>query len=66
MEQYKIRAKKVGAGQYEITVLKNDESKMYIENDMTIIDSWFGINDNTENFYTEAEAIKLIISKAGF
>lgn len=63
-DNYTIRTKKVGAGHYEITVLKNYESKMYVETDMHIIDALN--DDDPDNFYTEAEAIDLIISKAGF
>jgi len=64
--EFTIETKKVGAGQFEITVtdLANNEIKSYIECDMTLYDALTdedGIYD-----VSQWEAMQIVIRKAGF
>jgi hypothetical protein len=56
-----IQTKKVGAGQFQITVIDGDNVKSYIENDMTLYDAL----TEADGMYdiSQDEAIQIVISK---
>ena len=64
--EFTIETKKVGAGQFEITVIDsaNDEIKSYVENDMTLFDAL----TEEDGMYdmSQWEAMQIVIRKAGF
>ena len=57
----RIQTKKVGAGQFQITVIDGDNVKSYIENDMTLYDAL----TEADGMYdiSQDEAIQIVISK---
>jgi hypothetical protein len=59
----RIQTKKVGAGQFQITVIDGDNVKSYIENDMTLYDAL----TEADGMYdiSQDEAIQLVIYKSG-
>ena len=56
-----IQTKKVGAGQFQITVIDGDNVKSYIENDMTLYDAL----TEADGMYdiSQDEAMQIVISK---
>lgn len=64
--EFTIGTKKVGAGQFEITVTDsaNDEIKSYVENDMTLYDALTG----EDGMYGISQwgAMQIVIRKSGF
>jgi hypothetical protein len=56
-----IQTKKVGAGQFKVTVIDGDNVKSYIENDMTLYDAL----TEADGMYdiSQDEAIQIVISK---
>lgn len=65
-QNFKIKTKKVGAGQFEVNVtdLLNNEIKNYIENDMTLYDA-FTEEDGMYDI-TQSDAMEILILKSGF
>jgi disulfide oxidoreductase YuzD len=65
-QEFTIETKKVGAGQFKVTVIDsvNDEIKSYIETDMQIIDA---ISEDDGMYdITKWDAMQIIIEKSGF
>ena len=64
--EFTIETKKIGAGQFEITVTDsaNNEIKKYIESDMTLYDAL--TEDNGLYDMSQYEAMETVIFKAGF
>ena len=64
--EFTIETKKVGAGQFQVTVTDsaNDEIKSYVENDMQIIDAL----SEEDGMYdmSQWDATQIVIRKAGF
>ena len=64
--EFTIETKKVGAGQFQVTVTDsvNHKIKTYIENDMTIIDAL----SEEDGMYdmSQWDAMQIVIRKAGF
>jgi len=64
--EFTIKTKKVGAGQFQITVTDsaNEEIKSYIEKDMTLYDAL----TEEDGLYdmSKWDAMQIVIRKAGF
>lgn len=64
--EFTIETKKVGAGQFKVTVTDsaNDEIKSYVENDMQVIDAL----SEEDGMYdiSQWDATQIVIRKAGF
>ena len=57
----RIQTKKIGAGQFQITVIDGDNVKFYIENDMTLYDAL----TEADGMYdiSQDEVMQIVISK---
>lgn len=66
--EFTIETKKIGAGQFQVTVTDsdsaNDEIKSYVENDMTLYDAL----TEEDGLYdmSQWDAMQIVIRKAGF
>ena len=64
--EFTIETKKVGAGQFQVTVTDsaNDEIKSYVENDMTLYDAL----TEEDGMYdiSQCDAMQIVIRKTGF
>jgi hypothetical protein len=65
-QEFTIETKKVGAGQFKVTVTDsaNDQIKSYIENDMQIIDALSEADGMYE--LSQWDAMQFVIKKSGF
>ena len=65
-QEFTIETKKVGAGQFQVTVTDsaNHEIKSYVENDMQIIDAL----SEEDGMYdiSQWDAMQTVIAKSGF